>query len=128
MARKGATSRVITATHATRARRSLRPRKRVSGAPDRSDLLVAWLETTASVIGVFMVALFKLRIRRSNARKKRTTLPVRCQPSLLSYHVPSQKYTLHYADLHHFIRSCVASAACPSPHLATLRAALRKIV
>ena len=35
-----------------------------------------------------MVALFKLRIRRYNARKARTTLPVRCQPSLLSsyYH------------------------------------------
>src|SRR6266516_1331851 len=46
------------------ARMSLRPRKCVSGAPDRSELLVAWLGTNASLIGVLMVTLFKLRIRR----------------------------------------------------------------
>src|SRR5205823_6410678 len=86
MARKGTTIRVTAATHTTRARMSLCPRKRVSGAPDRSELLVAGLATNASLRGVLMVALFKLRIRRYNARKERTTLPVRCQPSLLSSH------------------------------------------
>src|SRR5205823_1071558 len=74
------------APHTTRARMSLRPRKRVSGAPDRSELLVAWLATNASLRGVLMVALFKLRIRRYKVRKERTTLPERCPPSWLSSH------------------------------------------
>src|SRR5207248_4417611 len=86
MARKGTTIRVTTVTHTTRARMSLRPRKRVSGAPDRSELLVAWLATNASLRGVLMVALFKLRIRRYKVRKERTTLPERCPPSWLSSH------------------------------------------
>src|SRR5205823_7630979 len=74
------------APHTTRARMSLRPRKRVSGAPDRSELLVAWLATNASLRGVLMVALFKLRIRRYKVRKERTTLPERCPPFWLSSH------------------------------------------
>ena len=41
-----------------------RPRKRVRGAPDRSEILFALLSTTESLRGVLMVALFKLRIRR----------------------------------------------------------------
>src|SRR6266496_451344 len=55
---KSAMSRVTTAIHATRARMSLRPLKRVSGAPDRSGLLFASLGTNASLRGVFMVALY----------------------------------------------------------------------
>src|SRR6266699_1393201 len=86
MTRKSTTRKVTTATHTMRARMSLRPRNCVFGAPDRSDLLVAWLGTTASLRGVLMVALLKLRSMRSHARKARTTLPVRCQPSLLAYH------------------------------------------
>jgi|GEM_PF-4066967 len=80
---KGATIRVTAATQTARARMSLRPRKRVSGAPDRSELLVTRLATNASLRGVLMVTLFKLRIRRYNARTERTTLPLRCPPSLL---------------------------------------------
>ncbi|TMD63401.1 MAG: hypothetical protein E6I91_13060 [Chloroflexi bacterium] len=64
MTRKSATIKVTAAIHTTRARMSLRPRKRVSGALGRSELLVAWLGINASLRGVFMVALFKLRIRR----------------------------------------------------------------
>lgn len=75
---------------------SLRPCKRVSGAPVRSELLFAWLGTTASVRGVLMVALFKLRIKRYNARKARTTRPVRCQ---LLYHCPTTNRSFKWASL-----------------------------
>src|SRR5215813_10507382 len=64
MARKGTTNRLTAAIHATRARMSQRPYKCVCGAPDRSELLVARLATTASLIGVLMVALRKLHIKR----------------------------------------------------------------
>jgi len=114
MATKSATSRVTAAIHATRARMSLRPLKRVSGAPDRSGLLFASLGTNASLRGVFMVALYHPErvalchpecvalchpervalclpersegsIRGTTASlKARTTLKERYQPSLLS--------------------------------------------
>jgi hypothetical protein len=113
---------LTTMTHATRARMSLRPCKCVFGVPDRSELLVTWLGTNVSLRGVLMIALLKLRSKRYNARKARTTLPVRCQPTLLSYHFPTQKYTLQCSDLHHLTHYRAASGVGLSADLSTLRA------
>ena len=53
------------------------------GAFKSSLLLDYWESTcglfTGSLIGVFMVALFKLRIRQYNAKKARTSLKKRYQ-------------------------------------------------
>src|SRR6266516_4892928 len=110
---KSAMSRVTAAIHATRARMSLRPLKRVSGAPDRSGLLFASLGTNASLRGVFMVALYHPEhialchpecsegsiLGTTASLKARTTLKERYQPSLLSsnYHItfPPKEYAIN---------------------------------
>jgi hypothetical protein len=64
LAKKVARVKMMREIQPTRARMRLRPCKRVSGTPDRSELLVAGRGTNASLSGVLMVVLLKLRIKR----------------------------------------------------------------